>query len=111
MPEELDLLMECEEIHVAEENSGMEWNDTVFETCEVYMGHNNCEEVARKVFDMTELEMEWTTIELETGEMYVGHNNCGDMGGKVYDVIYEMQWEDIELETDEVYERQKYYEE
>ena len=64
----VDLLMQCEEIHVAEENSGMEWRDIVFETCEVYMGHTNCE-VAGKVFDMTELDMEWPNIELETREM------------------------------------------
>jgi len=73
MPDEVDMLLQCEEIHVAEENSGMEWSDIVFETCEMYVGHYNCGEVAGKVFDLTELEMEWTTIELETGEMYVGH--------------------------------------
>jgi len=30
--------MQCEEIHVAEENSGMEWSDIVFETCKDVAG-------------------------------------------------------------------------
>jgi len=38
------------------------------------MGHNNCEDVAGKVLDMTGLEKEWTNIEVETGEMYMGHD-------------------------------------
>jgi len=50
MPNEV-YLMQCEEIHVAEENSRMEWSDIVFESG---------------------LEMEWDNIEMET---YVRHNN------------------------------------
>jgi len=59
MPDEVDLLLQYhEEIHVAEENSAMEWSNIVFETGDTYVGQTNCEEVAAKVLDMTGLEME-----------------------------------------------------
>jgi hypothetical protein len=91
MPNEVDLLIQCEKIHVAEDNSVMEWNDMVFET---------------------QLEMECTNIEVRTGEMYVRRNSYDvcDVTGLEAD-NYEMVWNDIELETDEVYIGQKYYEE
>ena len=69
--------------HVEEDNSGMEWSEIAFETCEV----------AGKSFDMMELDMQWTLIAFESGEIYVEHNSCGDMDGKVRDLFYEMEWE------------------
>ena len=92
----------------AEGNDAMEWSDIELETGKMYVGQNNCEEVAGKVLDVIRLEMEWSNVELESGEVYVGQNNCEEVAGKLLDMIrlkadmnYDMEWSDIELETGE----------
>ena len=108
----LDVLLQyCEEIFgkvvritepEAEGNSAMDWSGIELETGETYVGHDNCEEVAGQVFDMTglELEWEWRNVELESGEVYVGQNSYVEVDGKVLDTIglktdvnYDMEWD------------------
>ena len=126
--DELDVLPQyCEEVFgkgvcitepEAEGNNAMDWSDIELETGEMYVGHNNCEEVAGQVFDMIGLEpeWEWRNVELESGEVYVGQNSYEELAGKVLDTIglkadmnYDMEWSDVELETGEVFVGQNSY--
>jgi len=39
-------------------NYDMEWNDVELETREIYVGHNNCEEMAEQVLNTIRLKAE-----------------------------------------------------